>query len=42
MEFLLLWIDDLDDAFCAFRHIAAEIVGFVGRIRPPAPHTHCW
>ncbi|MFL6616973.1 MAG: hypothetical protein ACJ8MH_00140 [Povalibacter sp.] len=29
MEFLLLWIDDLDDALCALRHLAPRIVGFL-------------
>jgi len=28
MEFLLLWIDDLDDAFGALRHLAPKIAGF--------------
>ena len=28
MEFLLLWIDDLDDAICALRHLAPRIAGF--------------
>ncbi|HKE94825.1 MAG TPA: hypothetical protein VKB34_10995 [Povalibacter sp.] len=29
MEFLLLWIDDLDDAIGALRHLAPRILGFV-------------
>jgi hypothetical protein len=29
MEFLLLWIDELDDALCALRHLAPKILGFV-------------
>ena len=29
MEFLLLWIDDLDDAVGALRHKAAKILGFM-------------
>ncbi|MBB6096077.1 hypothetical protein HNQ60_004968 [Povalibacter uvarum] len=29
MEFLLLWIDDLDDAFGALRHLAPRIIGFL-------------
>jgi hypothetical protein len=29
MEFLLLWIDDLDDAFGAVRHLAPKILGFL-------------
>jgi hypothetical protein len=29
MEFLLLWIDDLDDAVCALRHLAPKIVGLL-------------
>ncbi len=29
MEFLLLWIDDLDDALGALRHLAPKILGFV-------------
>ena len=28
MEFLLLWIDDLDDAMGALRHLAPKILGF--------------
>jgi hypothetical protein len=28
MEFLLLWIDDLDDALGALRHLAPKIVSF--------------
>jgi hypothetical protein len=28
MEFLLLWVDDLDDALCALRHLAPKILGF--------------
>lgn len=28
MEFLLLWIDDLDDALGALRHLAPKIAGF--------------
>ena len=29
MEFLLLWIDDLDDALGALRHLAPKILGFM-------------
>jgi hypothetical protein len=29
MEFLLLWIDDLDDAMGAARHLAPKILGFL-------------
>ena len=29
MEFLLLWVDDLDDALGAFRHLAPKILGFL-------------
>ena len=29
MEFLLLWIDELDDALGALRHMAPRIIGFV-------------
>jgi hypothetical protein len=29
MEFLLLWIDELDDAVSTLRHLASEIVGFL-------------
>ena len=29
MEFLLLWIDDLDDALGALRHLAPKILGFL-------------
>ena len=29
MEFLLLWIDDLDDVVCAARHLAPKILGFL-------------
>ena len=29
MEFLLLWIDDLDDAVGATRHLAPKILGFL-------------
>lgn len=29
MEFLLLWIDDLDDAFGALRHLMPKILGFL-------------
>ena len=29
MEFLLLWIDDLDDAVGAVRHLAPKILGFL-------------
>lgn len=29
MEFLLLWIDDLDDAFAVLRHLAPRILGFL-------------
>jgi hypothetical protein len=29
MEFLLLWVDDLDDAIGALRHKAPAIIGFL-------------
>lgn len=29
MEFLLLWIDELDDAMGALRHLAPKILGFI-------------
>jgi hypothetical protein len=29
MEFLLLWIDELDDAVGTLRHLAPKILGFV-------------
>jgi hypothetical protein len=29
MEFMLLWIDDLDDALGALRHLAPRILGFL-------------
>jgi len=29
MEFLLLWVDDLDDAIGALRHLAPRILGFI-------------
>jgi hypothetical protein len=29
MEFLLLWIDDLDDAVGALRHLAPKILGLL-------------
>ena len=29
MEFMLLWIDDLDDAVGAARHLAPKILGFL-------------
>ena len=29
MEFLLLWVDDLDDAIGALRHLAPKILGFL-------------
>jgi hypothetical protein len=29
MEILLLWIDELDDALGALRHLAPKILGFV-------------
>jgi len=29
MEFLLLWVDDLDDAIGALRHLAPKIVGLL-------------
>jgi hypothetical protein len=29
MEFLLLWVDDLDDAMGALRHLAPKILGFL-------------
>jgi hypothetical protein len=32
MEFLLLWIDDLDDAVGALRHLASKILGFLAAL----------
>jgi len=29
MEFLLLWVDDLDDAIGAVRHLAPRIIGLL-------------
>jgi hypothetical protein len=29
MEFMLLWMDNLDDALCALRHLAPRILGFL-------------
>jgi hypothetical protein len=29
MEFLLLWVDDLDDGIGALRHLAPKILGFL-------------
>jgi hypothetical protein len=29
MEFLLLWVDDLDDAIGALRHLAPKILSFL-------------
>lgn len=29
MEFLLLWVDELDDAVGALRHLAPKILGFM-------------
>lgn len=29
MEILLQWIDDLDDALCALRHLAPRILGLL-------------
>jgi uncharacterized membrane protein len=29
MEFLLLWMDNLDDALCALRQLAPNILGFL-------------
>lgn len=29
MEFMLLWIDELDDAIGALRHLAPKILGFL-------------
>ena len=29
MEFLLLWVDELDDAVGTLRHLAPKIVGFL-------------
>ena len=29
MEFMLLWMDNLDDALCALRHLAPKIMGFL-------------
>lgn len=29
MEFLLLWVDDLDDALGAFRHLAPKVLGLL-------------
>lgn len=32
MEFLLLWVDELDDALGALRHLAPRILGFFAAI----------
>lgn len=32
MEFMLLWIDELDDAIGALRHLAPKILGFLAAI----------
>lgn len=32
MEFLLLWIDDLDDALGALRHLAPKLLGFLAAL----------
>ena len=32
MEVLLLWIDDLDDALGAMRHLAPKILGFLAAL----------
>lgn len=32
MEFLLLWIDELDDALGALRHLAPKILGLLAAI----------
>ena len=32
MEFLLLWIDDLDDAIGALRHLAPQIMSFLAAL----------
>lgn len=29
MEFMLLWMDNLDDALCALRHLAPKILGLL-------------
>lgn len=29
MEFLLLWVDELDDAMGAARHLAPKVMGFL-------------
>jgi formate/nitrite transporter FocA (FNT family) len=29
MEFMLLWMDNLDDVLCALRHLAPKIFGFL-------------
>lgn len=29
MEFMLLWVDELDDAIGALRHLAPKILGFL-------------
>ncbi|MGH8178520.1 MAG: hypothetical protein ACREV5_19865 [Steroidobacter sp.] len=32
MEFLLLWVDDLDDAIGAVRHLAPKIIGLTAAL----------
>ncbi|HEY8539666.1 MAG TPA: hypothetical protein VIL28_12425 [Steroidobacteraceae bacterium] len=32
MEFLLLWIDELDDAVGMLRHLAPKILAFLGTV----------
>ena len=32
MEFLLLWIDDLDDTVGALRHLAPKVLGFLAAV----------
>lgn len=32
MEFLLLWVDDLDDAIGAARHLAPRILGLIAAL----------
>ena len=47
MEFILLWIDELDDTFSAMRHLAPKILGllcavalFAGTVLALTFHPH--
>lgn len=32
MEFLLLWVDELDDAFAVLRHLAPRLLGLIAAL----------